>query len=134
MRKLILTAALFIGMGTMAFAQNTDSKREQKTPEERAQRATDMLDKKLSLSADQKSKIYALNLDGMKKMKANHVKGEKRDRSAMKAAMEERDNKINNILNEKQRVTYKELQEKRKDAMKKHTGKMQKKGDKADKV
>ncbi|MHA4896172.1 hypothetical protein ACXZ1K_15580 [Pedobacter sp. PWIIR3] len=126
MRKLILTATLFIAMGTMAFAQTTQDKKQHKTPEERAQIATDKMDKKLSLSADQKSKIYAINLDGMKKLKDAHVKGEKRDPAKMKAAMDERDNKINNILNDKQRITFKELKEKRKEGMKNHGGKHKK--------
>jgi protein CpxP len=116
MKKLILSAILLISMGTMTMAQ-TDHRKVKKTPEERAQHATDMLDKKLSLTADQKSKVYALTLEDMKKPKANHVKGEKRDTTAMKAAMDARDSKINNILNDKQRVAYKEWKEKRKDGM-----------------
>ena len=126
MKKLILSAILFISMGTVAMAQNTD-KRVQKTPEERAQRATDMLDKKLSLTADQKAKVYALNLEDMQKAKSNHVKGEKRDFTAMKAAMAERDTKINNILNDKQRTDYKAWKETHKKGMKDRTGK--RKGD-----
>ena len=122
MKKLILSAILFISMGTVAMAQNKDVK-VKKTPEERAQKATDMLDQKLSLSADQKSKIYALNLEDMKKAKGNHVKGEKRDFTAMKTAMDERDAKINNILNDKQRIGYKEWKETRKTHMKDHAGK-----------
>ncbi|MFP5079545.1 hypothetical protein [Pedobacter sp. JCM 36344] len=124
MKKLILSAILFISMGTVAMSQ-TDNKKVQKTPEERAQRSTDMLDKKLSLTADQKTKIYALNLAEMNKMKEKHVKGEKRDMTAMKAAMEERDTKINNILDKKQRSSYKEWKEKRREGMKDHAGKRQ---------
>lgn len=131
MKKLILSAILFISMGTIAMAQ-TDGKKVQKTPEERAQHATDALDKKLALTADQKAKVYALNLEDMRKPRAKHVKGEKRDMTAMKAAMDERDLKINNILDEKQRVSYKEWKEKRKQGMKDHGGK--RKGDKGPKT
>ena len=130
MKKLILSAILFISMGTVAMAQNND-KKVQKTPEERAQKATDMLDKKLSLRPDQKSRIYALNLEDMKKAKAHHVKGEKRDFTAMKASMDQRDARINNILDEKQRAGYKEWKETRKKGMKDHAGKH--KGDKGGK-
>lgn len=137
MKKLILSAILLISMGTVAMAQNND-KKVQKTPEERAQKATDMLDKKLSLTADQKSKIYALNLEDMKKAKDHHVKGEKRDFTAMKTAMDRRDAKINNILNDKQRVGYKEWKETRKKGMKdhagKHKGEKRNKGEKGDKT
>jgi protein CpxP len=131
MRKLILSAILFISMGTIALAQ-TDGKKAQKTPEERAQRATDVMDKKLALTADQKAKVYAINLEDMRKPKAKHVKGEKRDMAAIKAAMDARDSKINNILDEKQRVSYKEWKEKRKQGMKNRDGK--RKGDDGPKI
>jgi protein CpxP len=104
MKKLILSAILFISMGTVAMAQTNDRK-VQKTPEERAQRATAVLDKKLSLTADQKSKVYALNLEDMRMPKVKHVKGEKRDMTALKARMDAKDAKMNTILNDKQRVT-----------------------------
>ncbi|HMI01184.1 MAG TPA: hypothetical protein VK541_01805 [Pedobacter sp.] len=120
MRKLIFTAILFISMGTMAFAQQDSTKRARKTPEERAQLFTDGLDKKLSLTAEQKTKIYAINLDGIKKAKDKHVKGQKPDRAAMKASMEERDSQISSVLNEGQRKTYEEIKAKRAESFKKH--------------
>jgi protein CpxP len=131
MRKLILSAILFISMGTIAMAQ-TNGKKAQKTPEERAQRATDVMDKKLALTADQKAKVYAINLEDMRKPKPKHVKGEKRDMAAVKVAMDARDSKINNILDEKQRVSYKEWKEKRKQGLKDRDGK--RKGDKGPKI
>jgi protein CpxP len=131
MRKLILSAILFISMGTIAMAQ-TNGKKDQKTPEERAQRATDVMDKKLALTVDQKAKVYAINLEDMRKPKAKHVKGEKRDMAAIKVAMHARDSKINNILDEKQRVSYKEWKEKRKQGLKDRDGK--RKGDKGPKI
>ena len=130
MKKLILSAIVFISMGTVTMAQSTDRK-VQKTPEERAQHATDVLDKKLSLTADQKSKIYALNLEDMKMPKVKHVKGEKRDMTAMKARMDAKDAKMNTILNDKQRVTYREWKETHKKGMRDHLGK--RKGDRGDK-
>lgn len=120
MRKLIFTAMLFISMGTMAFAQQDSTKKVRKTPEERAQHFTDQLDKKLSLTADQKTKIYTINLDGIKKAKGKHVEGQKPDRAAMKASIEERDSQISSILNEGQRKTYEELKAKRAESFKKH--------------
>lgn len=126
MRKLIFTAILFISMGTMAFAQQDSTKKARKTPEERAQHFTDALDKKLSLTAEQKTKIYAINLDGIKKAKGSHVKGEKPDRAAMKASMDERDSRISSVLNDGQRKTYDEIKAKRAESFKKHG----KKGDK----
>ena len=130
MKKLILSAIVFIGMGTVTMAQSTDRK-VQKTPEERAQHATDVLDKKLSFTADQKTKVYALNLEDMRMPKVKHVKGEKRDMTAMKARMDAKDAKMNTILNDKQRVTYREWKETHKKGMRDHLGK--RKGDRGDK-
>lgn len=134
MKKLIFTAMLFISMGTMAFAQQDSTKRVRKTPEEKAQHFTDALAEKLSLTADQKTKIYAINLDGMKKVKENHAKGSKPDRAAMKASMEERDNQINTVLNDDQRKTYQELKAKKAESFKKHGKRGERTGPKPEKV
>ena len=134
MRKLIFTAMLFISMGTMAFAQQDSTKKARKTPEERAQHATDALDKKLSLTADQKTKIYAINLDGIKKAKGKHVKGQKPNMAAMKAAMEERDGQISSVLNEGQRKSYDEIKAKRAESFKKHGKKGNRKKSEPEKV
>ncbi|MES2829906.1 MAG: hypothetical protein V4687_17235 [Bacteroidota bacterium] len=131
MRKLIFTAILFMSMGSIAFAQKADGGRQKKSSEERAQHATDMLDKKLSLNADQKAKIYALNLEGFKKAKGTNENREKRDFARMKANLDERDNKINSILNDQQRVTYKELKAKRMENIKEHSKK--RRGNRTDK-
>jgi protein CpxP len=106
MRKLIFTAILFISMGTMAIAQDANTSRTRKTPEEKAQQLTNTLEKKLTLTADQKSKIYIISLDGMKQMKQNQVKGERPDREVMKAEMEKRDEQISKVLTEDQRKIY----------------------------
>ena len=112
MKKLIFTAILFISMGTMAFAQS--DKKVKKTPEQKAQYATEELTKKLSLTADQKSKIEAINLESFKKVKDSNPKGEKKDKAAIKAAKDERDNKINAVLNDTQRKAYKEFKAEKK--------------------
>lgn len=135
MKRLIFTAMLFISMGTMAFAQQQDStKRVRKTPEEKAQQLTDALAKKLSLTADQKTKIYTINLDGIKKAKENRVKGQKPDRAVMKASMEERDSLISGVLNDDQRKTYQELKAKRAESFKKHGKKGESKDLKSEKI
>ncbi len=118
MRKLMIIAILFIGMGTMAFAQ--DGAKKHKTPEEKAQKLTNSLEKKLSLTADQKSKIYAISLDGIKQMKKNHVKGQKPDHEAMKAEMKKRDDQITALLNDTQRKAYQEWKAEKMKSMKEH--------------
>jgi protein CpxP len=109
MKKLMFTTLLFFTIGTMAFAQQkADHKKKHKTPEEKAQHLTDKLDKQLTLTPDQKSKIYTISLDGIKEAKSTHVKGEKADPSVKKAEMEKTDSQISAVLNSKQRKAYQE--------------------------
>lgn len=134
MRKLIMTAILFMGLGTMAFAQqdSVQSKgmrrhhprvqQAQQTPEERAQKITDALSTKLALTADQKSKIYAINLESAKKAQAKreaHMAEMKKEREAMRADLKNRDHEITSVLNEDQLKAYQELKKERIDHMKK---------------
>ena len=75
---------------TATFAQ--DSTRRAKRPmanltaEQRADKSTAMMEKKLNLTADQKQKVYAIELDRAKKMDAFRTE----DRAAMKGKMKER--------------------------------------------
>lgn len=96
MNRTILTAVVCLCLSVNAFAQQTDTK---KTPQQKAQHATDELSKKLSLTADQKSKIYAINLESSTKAKEGR-----------KAA---KDQKISAILNDTQRKTYAEIRAKK---------------------
>ncbi|MBK0383492.1 hypothetical protein I5M32_11040 [Pedobacter sp. SD-b] len=63
MKKLILSIAFFVAIAGTTFAQK-------KTAEERATRSTEMMEKNLSLSADQKTKIYDAALEKNKAMDA----------------------------------------------------------------
>lgn len=134
MKKILFTALLFISMGTLAFAQNDGPKKSKKTPEEKAQHAADHLAKKLSLTADQKTKIYAIDLESFKAAKATRVKGQKHDKSILSAEMAKRDQKINEILNDGQRKIYAELKAKKEAEAKNHTQKKQKKAASTEKV
>jgi protein CpxP len=108
MKKLIFTTLCLVCMMTMSFAQKTDDK-SRKTPQEKAQHATDELSKKLSLTADQKSKIYAINLESSTKTKDAKKSG-KKDKSAGKA---EKEQKISAVLNDTQRKTYEDIKAKK---------------------
>ena len=118
MRKVILSAILFISMSTMVFAQQNDQKRERKTPEQKAKHLTDALDKKLSLTADQKTKVYAISLEGVKTQYEKRTKGQRPDRAVMKAEFEKRDGQINAVLNDQQRKLYQEWKTEKMNAMK----------------
>ncbi|MGV3510027.1 MAG: hypothetical protein ACO1N7_12120 [Sphingobacteriaceae bacterium] len=117
MKKLILSAILFLGITATGFSQDKPQ-RVQKTPEERAQMMTDALDKKLSLSESQKTQIYQINLERAQAM--NNAKTDKKevDRSQMKAQFEASENKIVSILNDEQKATYAKLKEEREAKMK----------------
>ena len=106
MKKLLLSAILFISMGTMAFAQQDVAKKVKKTPEEKAKHLTAELNSKLALTADQQSKIYAINLEGIKAQRASHQKGEKKDGPRVKTELQKRDAKINALLTDTQRKNY----------------------------
>ncbi len=66
MKKYILTIALFAAVAANTYAQ----KGQQKTSEERAQKSTEMMEKNLTLSADQKTKIYTASLERGKAIEA----------------------------------------------------------------
>ena len=120
MKRLIFTAILFISMGSMAFAQQGDSKKVKKTPEEKAKHLTDELSNKLALTADQKTKVYAISLEGIKEQRENHKKGEKRDKAVIKADLEKRDAQISAVLNDAQKKTYQTWKTEKIKSMKKH--------------
>jgi len=90
MKKLILTIAVAVMGFTAVFAQDSTRRVRREMPkltaEQRAEKATGMMDKKLSLTADQKKKVYAIELDRAKKVDAYRSE----DKSAMKGKMKER--------------------------------------------
>jgi Spy/CpxP family protein refolding chaperone len=121
MKKLILSVMLFIGLSETGFSQER-AQRVPKTPEERAQMMTDVLERKLSLTNDQKIQIYQVNLeraqavDKMRKVQANA------DRSKMREQFKTSDEKIVSILDEKQRIAYTQLKAERREKMENHRG------------
>ncbi|ETZ23322.1 MULTISPECIES: periplasmic heavy metal sensor [Pedobacter] len=124
MKKLLIICGLLFSVITFAQAQQGQGQggRRGGTPEERAKRNTEMLTKKLSLTADQQTKVSAIYLEqaeGMKKLREDAAG----DRDAMRAAMvksnEESDTKINALLNDDQKKAYTTWKEERKEAMKK---------------
>lgn len=88
MKKLLYTLAFVVTGFTASYAQKTgkENARVPIAPEARAERAADAMQKKLNLSADQKSKVKQIELDRIKK--SNEWR--ETDRAAMKNKMEER--------------------------------------------
>ncbi|MFC6102890.1 hypothetical protein [Olivibacter domesticus] len=113
MKKMMIAAILVISMTTMAFAQQSDSKRMHKTPEERAKKTTDILATKLSLSEEQKSKMYAVNLESIKEIEAHRQQRREKERKVRKEAMQKKEEQITSILDDTQRSTYQDLKKER---------------------
>jgi periplasmic protein CpxP/Spy len=121
MKKSILTLALFIGFATLGFSQES-AKRARLTPEERAQKKTEALAEKLSLTKEQQEKVLAINLEEAKKNEA-FMKREREERSKemteRRALMKSNDEKINAILTADQKKAYQEFKEQRRDKVRK---------------
>ena len=90
MKKAILTIAIAVMGFTAAFAQDSTRRPRKQMPkltaEQRAEKTTARLEKELNLTADQKKKIYAVELENAKKMET----WRKADQSDRKGKMEER--------------------------------------------
>lgn len=123
MKKLII-ATLFVGFSTLSIAQQKDQKPEGRTPEQRAEFMTASLEKSLGLSAEQRTKIYSINLERAKKIESlkaeRQLKGQKGN---IKEEFENTDTQILSVLNDSQKKAYQDLKAKRLEKMKANRGK-----------
>ena len=135
MKTLIVTTALVASLISLGYSQErTDRPHKEgsrserpgersqvRTPEERAQRSTDVLEKKLSLTAEQKAKVYALNLERAQKMDKT-MKSEREFRKAQmenhKSLMDESEKNLNKILTNEQQKSYDEMKKQTQERMK----------------
>lgn len=111
MKKAILTIAIAVMGFTAAFAQDSTKRPRKQMPklsaEQRAEKATSRLGKKLNLTADQKTKIYAVELENARKMETWRKAEEGARKGKMderKAAMDQQKAKIDRILTAEQRT------------------------------
>lgn len=111
MKKAILTIAIAVMGFTAAFAQDSTKRNRKPMPkmtvEQRAAKATDRLEKQLSLTADQKTKIYAIELENAKKMESRRSAEQKVMKEKMterKAEMDAQKAKVNSILTAEQKT------------------------------
>lgn len=135
MKKLLIITALFIGVISTGFAQDSTQRKrpagpghhrqmsaqQMKTPEERAKMSTDALEKKLNLSQQQKDKVYALNLERAQKLEKLHKSEMDQRKSQMekrKEIMMESEKKMNKILNDEQQKAMEEMKQNAKERMK----------------
>ena len=128
MKKLILTLAIAAFAFTGSYAQH--GPKEKLSPAQRADKTTARLQKELSLSADQKQKIYAIELEKANKAEEWHKKN-KEARQTMKAEHEtfkkSTDDKIRKVLTADQDKKLTALKAEKKDKAKNRRGKADKK-------
>jgi len=112
MKKLFVAAVMLLATFTLATAQQ----RQGMSPEERAKTQTERLEKLLSLTADQKAKVHAIELQIGKEMTAERQRTQG-DRDAMRAAMQKvntkRDAEYRKVLTADQYKKYLEDNEQR---------------------
>jgi len=105
MKKLFLTLAIaFIGF-TATYAQ-TAAHKEKTTPAQKAEKSTAKLQKELSLTADQKQKVYAIELDKFQKAESLHKSGHaarQAQKDQQKAIKKETEAKLDKVLNAEQK-------------------------------
>ena len=108
MKKLIcslIVSLLCVG----AFAQNDQSTTKSSTPEQRAERITNWMTKKLTLTADQKTKIYDVNLKYAKlnqETRTNDADNRKAMRQELMASEKEREDEFKAILTPDQFTSF----------------------------
>lgn len=109
MKKYILSIALFVAVAATAFGQ-------QKSPEVRATKSTEMMEKNLSLTPDQKTKIYDATLERIKAVDALREaagEGNKPDPEQMKAVNKKFNDVLQATLTDDQKAKWKELRAQR---------------------
>ncbi|GMQ25255.1 hypothetical protein Aoki45_19370 [Algoriphagus sp. oki45] len=108
MKKWIIGAALLVFTSLSVAAQ--EGKRTPPSPEERAQKMTDRMAEKLSLSEAQKTEIYSINLENAKK-RQEEMEAKKAESADRRAEMKAQDERIKQVLTEDQRKAWEELKE-----------------------
>ena len=114
MKKIVLTLVMVAAGIAGTYAQNVKAKF---TPEQKAEKSTAKLQQELSLTADQKQKIYAIELDKFKKTDEWHKKSSevrKSQREQYTALKSETDAKLGQVLNADQKKKLEDTQAARK--------------------
>lgn len=134
MKRLFFTLAIATLGLTGVYAQNSTVK-QKLTVEQKAQKTSAKLEKELSLTADQKQKVYAIELDKFKKAESLHESAK-----ASKAVIKEKHDRIKKDTDAKLAKVLTAEQSKKLELIKAekkehHQGKKHHKGDKpADKA
>ena len=118
MKKLLLMIMLVAGISVRANAQT----KVKKTPEQKAEHITKILEKKLALNAAQTVKVKAIvfkRATQMDSLKATRTTADRKTgRQSRKAILLAADQDLKNVLTESQKKTYTELKASMKEKMK----------------
>lgn len=120
MKQLILLLALLTGLSAAAQEKKQDGKTP-KTPEQKAEQMTKRMEKKLSLTPEQVTKVKAINLEAASQLhtlKEEAKKSGTKNKEARKAIRDEHDKKLSAVLTPEQMTEYRKLKEQRMAKMK----------------
>ncbi|WP_306551301.1 hypothetical protein [Daejeonella sp.] len=129
MKKIMITAALLIGLIGASYSQDAplrkgdkavQAHREMKSAEERAKMSANALEKKINLTPEQKEKVYTLQLERinkMEKLQKAAIAYRKNQMEKRKELMADGKEKMNNILTEEQEKTLEEMKTKGKERL-----------------
>lgn len=135
MKKIMITTALVASLISLGYSQEIADRprkestrtemqgdhRQARTPEQRAQMATDILEKKLSLTPEQKARVYGINLERAEKMDKT-IKSEREFHEThiktRKSLMEESEKELIKILNIDQQKSYDDMKKNSQERMK----------------
>ena len=109
MKKILLGFLFAAGLQITASAQDAPGP-QMRTPEERAQRQTEMLSQKLSLTEEQRNKIYEVNMKTAKQMQKFR---EAHDTANVRMIRTASDGAYQKILTAEQYQQYEELKKQR---------------------
>ncbi|WP_118196687.1 hypothetical protein [Albibacterium indicum] len=130
--KKITLLILALTVSGFAFSQERGRKRIS-SPEDQAKRSTEIMTKQLDLTAEQKEKVYALNLDRAKETQAKMAEQRddlKKRTEKMREARKMHNEKVKSVLTAEQKEKWEEAQikysEQRRNRFKRGAGMRQK--------
>jgi protein CpxP len=110
--KSLAIVALFAGSSLISFGQE----KEVKTPEQRAEKKTEILTKKLDLNANQQTKVAEMNLKTAKEVdaiKSNQNLSKEEKKNAVKQLRETKQAELRGVLSSDQQQKFDKMKEKR---------------------
>jgi len=119
MKRLFLTLAIAAVTLTASYAQH--GHKEKLTPAQRAEKSTAKLEKELALTADQKQKVYTIELDKAQKSEEWHKKNQearKAQRDQHTAVKKATDSQLDKVLTADQKKKLSTIQAERKEKSK----------------